>query len=302
MKRRNLILLGLAVFLITAILRAPVATVYAWVSPRLADPALELEGLSGTVSQGRAAQVVYLGRPSMRDLDWSFQPLRLLIGRASFRLNGRSEGVVLDGTVYTVPSGTLTLSDFRLAAPLKAVLAAAGQAFVPMEGQAGADIDSLKLRNNWPVSADGTISVRSLAWKLGREPVPLGDYEARLENETAGIKATIRSLGGALEVAGEGRIGNDRSYELNLRMKPRPDAPPLVPNLVKSLGQPDNQGWYHLRRTGQAPAPAAPIPVAEPPQDEPPADEPTADESGQAPADEEAPADEAPQPEEESEE
>lgn len=256
MKRRNLILLGLLVFVCTLALHAPAATVHAWLAPRLGSASLRLEGLSGTLAQGRAAQILYQGHPAASGLTWTFQPLRLLLGRASFRLSSMgSEGPLIDGTVYVVPSGTLTLADFRLAAPLKAVFAAAGQPFVPVEGQAGGDVARLKLRNNWPVSAEGTITVRGLAWKLGREPVLLGDYEARLEDETAGIKATIRSLGGALEVAGEGRVGQDRSYELDLRMKPRPDAPPLVPNLVRSLGQPDNQGWYHLRRTGQAPAP-----------------------------------------------
>lgn len=268
MKPSNLILLGLAVFLITAILRAPVATAYAWISPRLGDAAMQLEGLSGTVSRGRAAQVVYAGQPAIRELDWTFQPLRLLLGRASFRLSSGTDGMLLDGTAFFVPSGTLTLSDFRLAAPLKAMFAAAGQPFVPVEGQVGGDVSRLKLRDGWPVSADGTVTVRSLAWKLGRDPVPLGDYEARIENETAGIKATIRSLGGALEVAGEGRVGNDRSYELQLRMKPRPDAPPMVPNLVKNLGQPDTQGWYHLRRTGQAPAPVEEVPEGESPEDD----------------------------------
>lgn len=259
MKRRHLILLGLLVFLCTALLRAPAATVYAWLAPRFAAAPLRFEGLSGTLAQGRAAQLSVQGRPAVSGLGWTFQPLRLLLGRASFKLasGGGTDAALLDGTAYLVPSGTLTLADFRLAAPLRTLFAAAGQPFVPVEGQAGSEIERIKLRANWPVSAQGTVTVRGLAWKLGREPVPLGDYEARFEDETAGIKATIRSLGGALEVAGEGRVGQDRSYELHLRMKPRPNAPPLVPNLVRSLGQPDNQGWYHLRRSGQAPAPAA---------------------------------------------
>ncbi|MGQ0619406.1 MAG: type II secretion system protein N [Panacagrimonas sp.] len=272
MKPANLILLGFAVFFVTAILRAPVSTVYAWAAPRFGDAVLQLEGLSGSVSRGRAAQVVYGGQPALRELDWAFQPLGLLLGRASFRLSGGTDGMLLDGTAFVVPSGTLTLSDFRLASPLKAMFAAAGQAFVPVEGQIGGDITRLKLRDNWPVAADGTLTVRGLAWKLGRDPVPLGDYEARIENETAGIKATIRSLGGALEVNGEGRVANDRSYELQLRMKPRADAPPMVPNLVKNLGQPDNQGWYHLRRTGQAPVPVEELPEEALPEDEAPPD------------------------------
>lgn len=254
MKRRKLLLLGLLVFLGTLILQTPASLLHHWLAPRLASSPIQFQGLSGTLSSGRVARVDLQGRPLIGDLAWDLRALQLLIGRASFLLSGGSGGLLVNGTAFVVPSGTVALSDFRLSDPLRAVAAAAGQAFVPAEGQVGADIDTLKLRDGWPVKAEGLVTVRSLAWKLGRNPVPLGDYQARLETETAGIKATLGTLGGALEVSGEARIGQDRSYELHIQMRPRPDAPPEVGNLVRSVGQPDTQGWYHFRQAVKAPA------------------------------------------------
>jgi hypothetical protein len=121
------------------------------------------------------------------------------------------------------------------------------------------------------VHADGTLAAHGLVWKLGREPVPLGDYEAVLEDVTGGVKATIRTVSGPLEVTGDALVSNDRSWELNLQMRPKPDAPPILPNLVRSIGQPDPQGYYHLRRKGTMALPAAP--EAAPADEAPQADE-----------------------------
>lgn len=242
-------LLGLAVFAVSAVLQLPAERLHAWVTAGIGKP-VALQGLSGTLSAGRATQIDVQGQPVLQDLAWQLQALRLLMGRASFHLTGGRDGARMDGTAYIVPSGTLTLSDFRLDAPVRSVLAAAGQPFLPFEGQAALDLTSLKLRQGWPSRAEGLLELRGLSWKLGREPVLLGDYETKFENETGGVKATVRSLGGPLEVGGEGRVGDDRSYELNLQLRPRPDAPPMVGNLARNLGEPDAQGWYHLRRRG----------------------------------------------------
>lgn len=255
MKARTLIGLGLAVFVASAALKIPAERLHAWFAPE--DGTVRAQGLIGSLSKGHATQIELRGQPLIRDLAWTLQAWHLLLGRTSFRLSGGADGVLLDGQAYFVPSGTLTLSGFRLNAPLAELLRAIGQGMLPVEGTVGADIGTLKLRGQWPQQADGRVTVRGLGWKLGREPVLLGDYEARIENETAGIRAGVTTVDGALIVTGVARVGQDRSYEVDLQMRPKPDAPPMVPNLVRNLGQPDSQGWYHLRRRGQLAEPRA---------------------------------------------
>lgn len=257
MRPRSLILLGLAVFVLAAVLHAPAVQLQRLAAAPLASSGVTLSGLEGTLSAGRAARVDLRGNPLLHDLGWTLRRAQLLLGRASFWLEGGRDGSRLDGIAFVVPSGALQLRDFTFAAPLTAVLAAAGYPFVPVEGQALLELERLVLRERWPEQARGHVTLRGLSWKLGREPVRLGDYEARAEDETAGIKLSVSTLAGALEVRGAGRVGHDREYELHLQMRPRPDAPPMVPNLLRNLGQPDAQGWYHLRQRGTA-AGAAP--------------------------------------------
>lgn len=251
MKRGGLVLLGVLVFVLTLVFNAPAPRLQAWVAASLAAQGIQLQGVEGTLSSGRASQIDLGGNPLIRDLGWTMRRWQLLMGRASFALSGGRDGQLIDGTASVVPSGTLTLRDFKLVTPLKDALAAAGYPFMPVEGQLGLDLQTLRLRQRWPEKAEGTLTLRGLGWKLGREPLLLGDFEAKMEDDTGGSKAVIRSLSGALEVSGHARLGDDRSYDVDLQMRPKADAPPMVGNLVRNLGQPDTQGWYHLRRQGR---------------------------------------------------
>ena len=178
------------------------------------------------------------------------QPLQLLLGRAQYQLTGGGRGSVLAGHVAILPSATLILGDTRYTAPVAQLASLAGQGNLPIQGQAGLNLEHLRLHNQWPERASGVVSVRGLGWTLGRETVLLGDYQATVEDTTAGLEAQIETLGGNLQVRGEARLGQDRSYELELQLKPGAEAPPLVNNLVRNLGKPDAQGWYRLRRQG----------------------------------------------------
>ncbi len=248
MKPVWLVLLGLLSFLLSALFAAPVDRLHAWLVPDQSQ--VRAFGLSGTVSSGSTALIQARNKPVLKEISWELQKLHLLLGRASFDVSGGADGMLLDGSVSAVPSGAVSLKDFRLSSPLGALAASAGFAFVPAIGAIGADIQHLKLRDQWPVSADGVVTAHKLSWKLGRDPILLGDYTARLENETGGIRADISTLSGPLEVTGDAHVNHDRSWELNLKMKPRPDAEAMVGNLVRNMGQPDTQGWYHLKRRG----------------------------------------------------
>jgi hypothetical protein len=248
-----LTVVGLAVFVAAALWHTPMNLVHAWLAPQLAPAQVQLHGVGGHLGSGRASRVDLRGQPLMSDLQWRLQPLQLLLGRAQFRVSGGGQGSVLDGRVAMLPSGTLILGDTRYTAPVAQLAALAGQGNLPIQGQAGLTLDHLRLRNQWPERAKGVVTVRGLGWTLGRETVLLGDYQATVEDATAGIKALIETLGGDLQVRGEARLDPDRSYELELQLRPGADAPPLVNNLVRNLGKPDAQGWYRLRRQGSVP-------------------------------------------------
>lgn len=256
MKRRTLILLGLGAFLAGLLLGAPAATVYGWLQPSTPQPsAVQLVGLQGTLSSGRLSSLQLGGRRVLSDLGWDLRPLALLLGRLSFQVKGGGETLV-EGGVSASVFGTLRLRDFVATGPVQPLLAAAGKGYLPVAGQMRLDLQELNLKNGLPDGVSGNLQLQGLAWTLAREPLQLGDYRADLTTEDGVQRVSIAALSGPLELSGEGRYAADHSYELELKLKPKPEASPMLRNLVAGAGTPDLQGYYRIRQSGKlAPPP-----------------------------------------------
>jgi hypothetical protein len=263
MKNRTLVLIGVFAFLVFAVINAPIAVLYGWFAPQGAR--VQLVGLDGSLGEGRVAGLLVNGRPALNDLHWRFRPLQLLLLRDGFQVDGGGSAITLDSGLALLPGGGLNLNDARVAGSIKSVLGLAGQAYLPIDGQAGLSLDRLRLRKGFPTLAEGRLQLDHLAWTLSKEPLLLGDFEALLTTESDRIVAKVQPLAGPLDVGGEIRmLTGDRSYEVDLQVKPKPNAEPLVQNLVRSLGQPDTQGYWHIRSRGQLGAPVAAAGVTPP--------------------------------------
>lgn len=250
MKRRTL--LGLAAafsFLVSLVIAAPAALVFGWLQPPLGN--LQFAGIEGSLGRGQLAAVMINGRPLVERLQWRLRFSDLLLARIGADLSS-SGATLLDGHVSR-GFGALRADHLRAVGSLQTLLLAAGQAFVPLDGKAALQLDELKLRDNWPSSAQGSIRVERLSWTLSREPLVLGSYEASVAPDGDDLAASVKTLSGPLEVGGGGRAKPDRSYELHLIIKPAAGAPPMLASLLQSLGPPDAQGQYHLRREGKLP-------------------------------------------------
>lgn len=252
MTTRRLLIVAAAVFVLGLLAQAPAAIVYGWTFARTPDAPVRLYGTAGTIVSGSAVQVTRGNQTLLADLHWSLRPWTLPLGRLGYRLSTSSAPLLLDGEVSVGLGGTRARK-LKASGELRALAAAAGQAFVPVAGQVGVDLQSLRLRDGWPSAAVGQLRVVGLSWALARQPIALGDYQVDLDTEDGDIVAQISTLAGVLDASGDARLKPDRSYELNLQLRPRPDAPPMVANLLRSIGTPDAQGYYRLRRAGQVP-------------------------------------------------
>lgn len=250
MKLRWYLALGIAAFVGGIVTLAPVATLRAWLKPKNAPATIDAYGLEGTIGEGHFTALTVGGRTVASDLHWKFRPLWLLLARAAFHIDGGGQAP-LDGQLSFTPLGGVNVSDLRATMGARMLLTALGQPYLPIDGQTGLELQSLKLRGGQVRSAEGRVQARNLAWTLAKDPVALGDFEAVITTEKGDVLAKIQSLAGALEANGEARLGQDQSYEAHLQLRPKADAGPLLHNLISSIGQPDAQGWYHVRQQGK---------------------------------------------------
>lgn len=255
MSRRWLILLGTLAFLVTLVLHAPANLVYAWSRPKAPGPT-QLHGVHGTVASGGFASMTVNNRPVLTDTTWTLQPAWLALLRLSADVESRGDTILRVGVSRGL-LGSLRLSQLHAAGSAKALLGALGQPALPIDGQARLELPLVRIRDGIPIEAQGSAEIQNLAWALSRDPLPLGNFTADLSTGDAGIRVDMTSGAGPLELTGNATLAPDHAYELSLQLRPRPQASPQLVSLLRSLGQPDAQGWYHIRRTGSL-APAKP--------------------------------------------
>lgn len=252
MKIRSLLLIGLGFLVVALLVQAPAASVYAWLKPKDRPLPVELFGLEGRLVDGRVAGIVRNGSTLVSDLRWQLQPVQLLLGRVGLALQSTRDPVLLDGKLSVSPLGTLRVAGLRANGGLRPLAAAAGFPFVPLDGQLGLDIRELRMAKGRLQQAEATVDLQGLAWALG-QPTPLGDFRAEITTEDGNIVAQISSVSGPLDLSGEARLAQDQTYEVNLRARAKPGAPPMLPNLLMQMGPPDAQGFHTLKRQGLLP-------------------------------------------------
>ncbi|WP_295684396.1 type II secretion system protein N [uncultured Nevskia sp.] len=249
MKTRSLLWVGIGSFIAFLIATAPIASIY----PRIAPPGspLQLTGLSGSVFSGSAGSLSYQGRSLAKPLNWTFSPLALIAARLGFHINGSVDGLLFDGHVSRTLGGNIVVSSLAASGGLKGLLALSGDAQLPIDGDVGVKLEELILVEKFPKQASADIDIVRLRWTLGRNPLVLGDFKMVVTTEAGVIVAKVSPTGGPLDVGGELRLNTDRSYEIDLKVKAKPEAEPAVQNLVRTLGQPDTQGYYRIKSRAQ---------------------------------------------------
>lgn len=252
MKRGVLIAVIAAVFLWTLLLQTPAPLVYKFAQRHLG--ALSLYGIDGRLGDGELRGFSLNGRPFGERLHWQLQPAWLALARLSLHLEGAGLAQ-LDGQLQIQPGG-LRAHALHVEGSLKTLMTASPLGFAAIDGLARLDVRSAKIKNGLPTALDGRLELQNLAWTLAQSPIKLGSFRATTEpgGDPQTLVAKLETLNGPLESGGQVRLTpKDRRYELDLQLRAKADAEPLLRNLLQSLGQTDTGGWYHLRRSGTLP-------------------------------------------------
>lgn len=209
---------------------------------RYVPPDVELRGVSGSVWRGRAAEVRLRGR-LLGALRWSNRPWRLVLLEADYRLQLEPAGgsVMLD--VRTRGDGRLELTGIRGAFPVAALAGIVGPK--GWAGEVDLAVARLVVRDRYPVSASGMVTVRQLT-APGERGVNIGTFELTLGEGAVGaegITGRLRDLdNGPMRVRATLELKPDRSYLISGEVAALPEAGPAVNNTLAFLGPPDSLG------------------------------------------------------------
>jgi hypothetical protein len=215
LKRGTLLLgVGLAAYLVFALVSFPARVAVAWFAP----PGVSLGGVQGTLWKGRAVMGAVAGVP-FSDLTWDLNPLGLVVGRVSADITTKLADGFLEGHVAATPT-RLLLTDLRGAASLGSFAQ-----LLPLAGVDGLltwQMERLEVVEQWPVRAIGRLRVAALsAVPYGVDN--LGDYQIDFADRAAadGVRGMIKDTGGPIAVTGNLGLTAGCSYDLDVRVEGR---------------------------------------------------------------------------------
>jgi hypothetical protein len=247
--RLSLLALGVGVYLAVAIGSFPASLAYRWFGPE----GLTLAAVDGTIWSGQAEHGAAAGL-TFSNLRWQLHPTALLTGTLSVS----AEAELVDGLAsarITASSERLVLNDVRVSASLESIRNRF--ALGDVSGQLSLSLPRFETVGGVPVAAEGTLTVSNLYSAPlipieGVKTIPLGNFRAELATgEQPGIVAHVTDEGGPLELAGRITLAPDRSYTMDVLVKPRPDAPQvLVEGLLIVTGEPNAEGRRRLLQQG----------------------------------------------------
>lgn len=231
---------GYAVFLI--------ATAPAWLATR------SLAGISGGTAIGQrpegtlwsGAARIELPRQNLalHRVEWRFQPLALLRGEWSYALNVKDPALTASAIVSR---GFTRLIVRDAAAVLPAATAAALMPALAVFSPSGTvELTGVNLRCA-DQNCDGDIAAH---WRNAALPLaelrPLGDYAATATLRSGSAEFEVKTLTGALRVAGRGTWQAPQRIGFNGEASAAPDVLPRVQGLMKLLGNPDERGTVKI--------------------------------------------------------
>ena len=196
--------LAAALIIILLITRAP-ASLIAFALP----PAVKATGFSGTVWNGAVAhvEIPLQAQPfALGRMTWTLNPIGLLWGDL-IRLRSDWGNQRVDVSARPTLNGSVQVNEAELRIDLGWL-----RELLPLYvgGQLKADIESLRITaEGSPTSANGRLVWENAAWRAIGGDVSLGSYAVDITTTDAGIRASILTLKGALQVDGSVTIAGD---------------------------------------------------------------------------------------------
>ena len=248
------LLFGLLAYVLALVFVAPVEKIYAYAAPQLAP--LQLRGFSGTLWRGEAANGRY-NNIGMERLGWQFNPMKLLVAKLGYSIQGRVAGARIHGDVTTRSGDNIAISDAVITTTLEQLLKEfnAPPQIGTLTGQVTIKGEHIALQNQQLKTLRGDAVVAGLR-HAGLKNVDLGNF--KLTADTVDDITTVKAedLRGVLEMDLAFTLDAERKFVLKGVLKPRADAPRELSGLLLLFGRRQPDGSFVVDRNGALP-PAA---------------------------------------------
>ncbi len=246
MKLRNLILLGIASFSVTAIWNTPATFAFQYLPLKN----IQVNGLTGTLWNGEAKEIISK-QLTLNNISWSVDLLKSMTSLAlKSTLEIQDPDITFKGLAGFNISQTISLDDAQF--ETTGAFASKFQKLAKLSGDIKGNIKHFEM-----AKSELPILDANFQWKQGEliSPMrirPAGDYSIIIKPSDKGLTANIGSNNAPLELSGDVKIDKEWKYKTNITIKAANASGKGTMNIIKMSGiKLEKDGSAIIKRQGQ---------------------------------------------------
>jgi general secretion pathway protein N len=238
------LLLVVVVYFIFLLVKLPASQVLS----RIELPAdVKISGVSGTIWNGKAQQIVAHGLP-VEGLSWELDVLPLLLGTISAKVNAGNirevDNISFSGDL-SFSESSITAENFQSYLPTNLVISLLPLPFpVKAGGRFRLQLDELEYSQNCQTMIGKGQWLKAQVAGLDQN-ISLGNFDAYLSCDNGDVLLEVNEPN-SFGLSAVARIPSNMKYSVTGKFKPDPNLPREVQQAAQFFGKPDAQGYYPL--------------------------------------------------------
>jgi len=249
MKQRYYVIIGVVSYLLFVLINTPAATILSMAEKNISMP-VKFYGVQGSIWNGQADRVTIQAQPPLNNVQWSLNPLALLLASLSADIEAQIKQQKIVGNINISASGNISASDVRARLDASYVQSLLAMPFGELGGDFNLDIKSLQWSGKGLPVASGQIK-----WKNAKltmvDSVDLGHVQLDIKPGKQGqLLASIKNQNGQLGIEGNASLSDDKRYTVDLNFNPQNNASNNIKQSLGMFARRQSNGSYQLKKSG----------------------------------------------------
>lgn len=207
-------------------------------------------GVQGRIWSGHADSILIPGQPKLENVNWSINPLALVLARLSANIEAEIQKHPISGQIsQRLIGGDLYANDVVTKLPAQTLQQLLDLPFGEFGGEFEIYLDNIHVQKDMLPIIEARIFWLHAKLTLA-QTVDMGQVNITvLPADTNQTLITLKNSGGDLSLSGEANISADRSYTFSTTMKPK-DATGDVAQSLNLFAQRQADGSYRFKQNG----------------------------------------------------
>lgn len=247
MPTRYYILTGIIAYFVFLVATVPAAPVIGMFKDRIP---VTISHVSGTLWSGRASAVDTKNNLTLKNVEWSFLPSRLLLASIAISVDAEFNDNPVHTRLSTGISGRLSVDDLDMKLDAADIASMISLPLGELSGIVQLHIDNAYIEPGLVPRVNGTLDWKQAGITIA-ESADLGNVSVLInEDDESPLSASISNKGGHLALKGKLTTSAQGDYSLELSMKPNATASSNLSSSIAMFAKKQGNGEFIFNNKG----------------------------------------------------